>query len=58
VWLPIVDTYRTLCIAPTPEVRALFESMSTGARTLEAVNKPRPKRAVVDDGACKTDYMT
>ena len=26
-WLPIVAADRTLCIAPSPEVRVLFESM-------------------------------
>jgi len=25
--LPIVGTYRTLCLAPPPEVRALFEAV-------------------------------
>jgi len=23
-WLPFVDSYRTICLAPTPEVRATF----------------------------------
>jgi hypothetical protein len=27
VWLPIVDAYRTFCIAPPPQVRVLFESL-------------------------------
>jgi site-specific DNA recombinase len=27
IWLPIVDAYRTICIAPPAEVRALFESL-------------------------------
>jgi hypothetical protein len=27
VWLPIVDAYRTICIAPTPEARAVFEAV-------------------------------
>ena len=26
-WLPIVDAYRTICIAPSPEVRAVFENI-------------------------------
>ena len=26
-WLPIVDAYRTFCIAPPPEVRAVFEAI-------------------------------
>jgi hypothetical protein len=26
-WLPIVDAYRTICIAPTPEARAVFEAI-------------------------------
>jgi len=26
-WLPIVDAYRTICIAPTQEVRAVFEAV-------------------------------
>ena len=27
IWLPIVDTYRTLCIAPSPEVKAVFHGV-------------------------------
>ena len=27
IWLPIVDAYRTICIAPSPEVRAVFEAV-------------------------------
>jgi hypothetical protein len=27
LWLPIVDAYRTICIAPTQEVRAVFEAV-------------------------------
>jgi hypothetical protein len=27
VWLPIVDAYRTLCIAPPPEVRHVLEAV-------------------------------
>jgi hypothetical protein len=30
VWLPIVDAYRTFCIAPPPEVRVCFESLRNG----------------------------
>ncbi len=26
-WVPIVDTYRTLCIVPSPEVRAAFHAV-------------------------------
>jgi hypothetical protein len=26
-WLPIVDAYRTHCLAPSPEVRAVFEAI-------------------------------
>jgi hypothetical protein len=26
-WLPIVDVYRTICIAPSPGVRAVFEAI-------------------------------
>jgi hypothetical protein len=26
-WLPIVDAYRTICIAPSPEARVLFNSL-------------------------------
>jgi hypothetical protein len=33
IWLPIVDAYRTICIAPTPAIRAVFESL----RDLDAV---------------------
>ena len=25
--LPIADAYRTLCVAPSPEVRAVFEAI-------------------------------
>ena len=27
IWLPFVDTYRTLCLAPPPEVRVLFQQL-------------------------------
>jgi hypothetical protein len=26
-WLPIVDTFRTFCLAPTPQIRATFEQV-------------------------------
>jgi Phage integrase family len=26
-WLPFVDTYRTLCAAPPPEIRGVFEDL-------------------------------
>jgi hypothetical protein len=26
-WLPIVDTYRTICVAPSPQVRAVLEAI-------------------------------
>ncbi len=26
-WLPFVESYRTLCIAPSPEVKAVFEGL-------------------------------
>jgi hypothetical protein len=26
-WLPIVDAYRTICIAATPEVKSMFEAI-------------------------------
>jgi len=26
-WLPFVHTYRTLCLAPPPEVKAVFEGL-------------------------------
>ena len=26
IWLPIVDTYRTICLTPSREVRAVFEN--------------------------------
>ena len=26
-WLPLVDTFRTLCVAPTPEAQSLFASI-------------------------------
>jgi len=28
VWLPIVDTYRTFCLAPSREIREIFESVA------------------------------
>ena len=32
--LPIVDAYRTICIAPPPEVRAVFDALrGLGSRT-------------------------
>jgi hypothetical protein len=36
-WVPIVDTYRTLCIAPPQEVRAIFQAIRdlSAARTLQ-----------------------
>ena len=27
VYVPIVDAYRTLCIAPSPEVKAVFQGI-------------------------------
>ena len=27
IWLPIVDTFRTLCVVPTDEVRAILEQV-------------------------------
>jgi hypothetical protein len=35
-WLPIVDTYRTLCIAPSPEVRAVFQAIRNVGTSFEA----------------------
>ncbi len=32
-WLPIVDTFRTFCMAPPPEGRQLFEEMGEMALT-------------------------
>jgi len=26
-WLPFVDAFRTICIAPTPEARSVFEAI-------------------------------
>jgi hypothetical protein len=26
-WLPFVESYRTLCLAPPPEVKAVFEGL-------------------------------
>ena len=28
VWLPVVDTFRTLCLAPPSEIKRLFESLA------------------------------
>jgi len=28
IWLPIVDAYRTFCIAPSREIRAVFENIA------------------------------
>jgi hypothetical protein len=27
MWLPIVDTYRTICMMPSPETKAVFEEI-------------------------------
>jgi hypothetical protein len=37
IWLPVLDACRTLCIAPTPEARAVFQ----------AVRDSRPEHASV-----------
>jgi len=29
MWWAFLDTYRTLCLAPTPEVREIFEKLRT-----------------------------
>jgi hypothetical protein len=29
-WWAFLDTYRTLCFAPTPEVRQIFEKLRAG----------------------------
>jgi hypothetical protein len=29
-WLAFLDTYRTLCLAPTPEIREIFEQLTGG----------------------------
>jgi hypothetical protein len=26
-WLPFLDTYRTMCVAPEPELRCLLEGV-------------------------------
>ncbi len=31
-WLPLVDEFRTLCVAPTPDVKALFKGLSVLAQ--------------------------
>ena len=31
-WLPVVDSFRTLCLAPPPEVKRLFENLQTLAQ--------------------------
>jgi hypothetical protein len=28
VWLPIVDTYRTICLAPTREIKVILETVA------------------------------
>src|SRR5437870_10635249 len=28
-WLPIVDTFRTLCLAPPPEIKRMFENLQS-----------------------------
>jgi hypothetical protein len=30
IWWAFLDTYRTLCLAPTPEIREIFEILRTG----------------------------
>lgn len=39
VWLPIVDAYRTLLTVPSPELRALFDSLSLGDLTRKAATQ-------------------
>ena len=26
-WLPLIDRYRTLCVTPTPEMKAVFSDI-------------------------------
>ena len=35
-WLPFLNTYRTICIAPNEEMRALFEQVRDFHGSLEA----------------------
>jgi hypothetical protein len=30
MWWAFLDTYRTLCLVPTPEVREIFEQLRSG----------------------------
>jgi hypothetical protein len=30
IWLPVVDSFRTLAACPTPSVRAVFQSLTLG----------------------------
>jgi hypothetical protein len=50
LWLPIAGTYRTLCLAPPPEVRAVFEAIRETARG-GVKGRERPGNAAVQAAA-------
>jgi hypothetical protein len=31
-WLPFVDSYRTLCLAPSPEARVAFDQLGASGK--------------------------
>jgi hypothetical protein len=36
LWRAFLDTYRTLCLAPTPEIREIFEQLRGGSTIASA----------------------
>jgi hypothetical protein len=40
VWWAIRNVHRTLCLTPTPEIRALFEGLGSFPRPIEATGIP------------------
>jgi hypothetical protein len=48
VWLPFVDAYRTLCVAPTAFTRGVLEGVAH-IRFPAARESKRPPRSIGDD---------
>ena len=34
IWLPFLDSFRTLCLAPSPEITRVFEELEQLPRSL------------------------
>ena len=34
IWLPFLDSFRTLCLAPPPEIKRVFEELEQLPRSL------------------------